>query len=344
MTDELPPHGNPAPQETTSQLAAPSSDEAVSESDVPLQTPSSQSPVVAEAPLPHDMAAEAFSGASMSLDISDVMSTAVGVIRVSFVPFFLVALVCTLPGWVLETLILIVSLTTEKTMSGSAASIIAFIFQGLATGALAFATIESLAGRSPTWFGALRKALGQLSSILGAQFLVGLAVVAAALPGILLGVGLAMGIGWRGEATIGLLAIPVMAIPAIFVVLMFCMSVPAVVGEQLSATQALARSAKITKGNRGAIFLIYLLAALAVGGLTVLVSCPLFIVQSGGIDITTGMVEESGTAILLIVQIVSLLADSLTVMLFATLAAVIYARLVGVRDSVDAEKIAAVFS
>ena len=65
---------------------------------------------------------------------------------------------------------------------------------------------------------------------------------------------------------------------------------------------------------------------------------------AGGVDLATGMPEPPSTASQVVSFIVNLLVGSLQTMLLAALAAVTYARIRGIRDGVDANALAEVFS
>jgi hypothetical protein len=175
----------------------------------------------------------------------------------------------------------------------------------IAQGAVVYTTVESLAGERVTMGEALRVTIRRLANII----LTALAAV------ILQAFGLVMCI-----------------VPGIVLMCMYYVAVPAAVTERLGPRDALRRSAALTYGNRGQIFVLLLVLfavtmAISLGG--VIVNLPLGIQRS-----LTGRVINA------------LLQSSLSVfqtLVSAVFAAVAYARLRGVREGIDAYSLAQVF-
>lgn len=230
-------------------------------------------------------------------------------------------------------------------------ALLSFTLMYLAQAVLVYDVVENLAGRKPPMGQAIATGLSRAPAVLGAAFLLTLVLTASVIPGAVLGVlvmagGAAAGAGAAALATCcgGALAIVGVLVPVVYASIVFFVTVPAAVLENVGPIGALSRSLELTRGNRGRIFLAFLALGLVVFVLACVSGVCTGAVGAGGIDPATGMPQPPSTLANVVSFVTGLLIQTVQTMAFAALAAVTYARLRGVRDGVDAQALAEVFA
>ena len=130
----------------------------------------------------------------------------------------------------------------------------------------------------------------------------------------------------------------------VYISIIFFLSIPAAVVERTGTIKAMERSLELTKGHRGTIFLVLFLLVLVLIVIVVASSCCIGGATAGAIDPSTMQMQEVGFFSLAFNFIVGLAMQMLRIMVIGAIAAVIYARVRGLKDGVDANSIAQVFS
>ena len=126
--------------------------------------------------------------------------------------------------------------------------------------------------------------------------------------------------------------------------MLLALPIPAVVIERIGPAEALQRSVELTKNNRLTIFAIHVIVAVVATVLACVTLLPFLVaIVSGAWDATTGMAAETSALTLVGISVVVFLLQVAVVTYLAALATVMYARIVGINDQVDAEKLADVF-
>ena len=133
-------------------------------------------------------------------------------------------------------------------------------------------------------------------------------------------------------------------VPLIYLLVVFFLAVPCAVAEKVGPVEALSRSLALTKGHRLTIFLTILCLWLVVVVFACIGGMFGAAFGAGGVDLATGLPQAPSTASQVVSFLTNLLVGSLQTMLLASLAAVAYARIRGIRDGVDAGALAEVFS
>ena len=183
-------------------------------------------------------------------------------------------------------------------------------------GAMARIAVDRVRGRSLGARDALMATLPRYPALLGATFLVALAT----------------GVG-------SLLCL----LPGIIAYLWLVVAVPAAACEEIGPLDALGRSIDLTEGSRLTIFLAALVVGLAFMALTFCILSPvMFSAVQSGIDPETlqdplAPIQLFSSAMVTAVQMAWIVVSSV-------LNAVIYAKLRGLRDEVDARSVAEVFA
>lgn len=231
-------------------------------------------------------------------------------------------------------------------------SALQFVLTYLAQGILMYAVVETLAGRKPPMGQAISRGLARAPSVLITALLLTLAYSAAMIPGVILGMLIVGGAAAAGGGGAGGVAVccgmPVMflamLVPVVFLWVIFFLAIPSAVAEKAGPVEAISRSLALTKGNRLTIFLLGVCLVLVVLVFWGIGSMFLMVVGGAGVDFTTGLPEPPSTISQIVSFIVGLLVGALWTMLVASLSAVAYARIRGIRDGVDASALAEVFS
>lgn len=177
----------------------------------------------------------------------------------------------------------------------------------VAQAAMLYGTVEFMAGRKASVGAALVKGIGSAPVVIVISILSGVAV------------------------TFGLLTC---LVPGFIVLCVLYVAVPVAVMEGAGPLDALQRSAELTSGHRVMIFLSLFIFFAA----SVTLSCLTQQFSSLGVQVLPS------TASFVVLFIINQLLIVGQTVLFATLNAVIYARIRGVRDGVDADTLAQVFA
>ncbi|MEO0322552.1 MAG: YciC family protein, partial [Myxococcota bacterium] len=195
-----------------------------------------------------------------------------------------------------------------------AAAFVGMIFQAMARGVFAFLAIESMAGRSPSFGPALAAAFGKIHLLAIVAFLETLAVAAGLMLCIL---------------------------PGIFVAVMLFISTVVVMAEDANPFEALSRSVQLTEGNRLNIFLANLVVLVAWFS----VACVIGIASpQADVNPLTGTFEMPSLTGQLVGVFIGHVVEIIRLVAFGFLAGVMYARIRGIRDGVDASELARVFA
>ncbi|MBV8748501.1 MAG: hypothetical protein JO103_02180 [Candidatus Eremiobacteraeota bacterium] len=173
------------------------------------------------------------------------------------------------------------------------------VLQSLAEAMIIYGAFQTMRGRTAQVGASIARGFRRGGAILLASLLVGIAT----------------GIAWI-----------LLVVPGLIVMTMLCVTIPAVVVEQLGATTAMGRSAELTKGYRWHIF-----GALFVVGLVT------FVVEA----IVVAVLAHPGTA--WIFTLVTFCVTSVSAAYNSVLAAIMYHDLRVIKDGIDIDQLAAVF-
>jgi hypothetical protein len=264
----------------------------------------------------------------VGLTVGDTLSSTAKVIGANFVPLVVLTATCLLPAMALDLAFKLMPFGTaseeifEQWVRGDFSALVPFIAFGggvlllqlvltyVSEGAVMLLTVEFLAGRRASIGDSLSKTLGRLLVI----------VLASLLQGLLVGIGTLFCI-----------------VPGVILSCALFVSVPAAVAEKTGPVESLKRSAALTDGSRVTIFLlllIFIAMSFVLGAATGIAALP------------GAMAGEAGSALpfTLLAFSVQWVTQVLQTIVFAVLAAVIYARLRAIRDGIDAEALAQVFA
>ncbi|MCU0676292.1 MAG: DUF975 family protein [Myxococcota bacterium] len=212
----------------------------------------------------------------------------------------------------------------------------------VAQGILMYATVEHLAGRHASVGDVISRGLARAPAVLGIALLVTLIQIVAVIPGV--GVGtLSFAAGPAGVCCgLGFMFVGIL-VPITYVVILTFVAIPAAVTEKVGPVTAIQRSFELTKGHRVTIFL----ALLAFFGVMFAFGCVVGICAGAGgadIDLATGLPKEPTALAIGINFVGSLFIAVVRISALSALAAVTYARIRGLKDGVDANALADVFS
>ncbi len=275
-------------------------------------------------------------GMTGTLEVGDVLSTTFRTLGGAFVPIVGCAIAVVLPMAVINFVIQVLvyfgmdalrNASPDEMMAGGLIAIpIYFVTiilmigaQAIGQGGIMYAVVEHLSGRSPSLGTALRVALSRAFWVFLTQILGGLAV----------GVGLMFCI-----------------VPGIVVGVFFCVASAACIVEKLGPIDSISRSIQLTEGQRLTIFLIFLVVIIGyfVSALCILAPVQMVIIGGAAAAGGPGALQDPLSFGQILMQIINIPVSLAATMLFSTLVAVIYARLRGLRDGVDAQALASVFS
>jgi hypothetical protein len=169
-------------------------------------------------------------------EVGDVLSRSVSTWTKNFVPFMLLSVLIHAPVIVWMFLTLAGDASPDSPYmkySGVLNSILTYIL----TGALVYAVVMQLQGKSASLSQCVSVGLSRVLPVLGVAILVGICV----------GVGILL-----------------LVVPGIILMLMWFVAIPVAVVERPGVVASMKRSADLTKGSKGAIFLL-LLVLLAIG-------------------------------------------------------------------------------
>jgi hypothetical protein len=275
-----------------------------------------------------------------SLDVQDVISTTFRTLGPALAPILGSALLIAVPtsvvSFVFQVIIYLVAYRNGTPdmealqiagLIGSAAwlvsTVVLIMAHAIGQGGIMYAVAEHLSGRRASFGQTLRVALARSPQ----------AIATGLLTGIPIAIGLFMCIA-----------------PGIVLMVFFCVALPVCIVERLGPIDSVTRSIALTEGNRLQIFLIGL--ALMVG--LVVASCCLIGPVMGIVTVSAASHPGDLTALQnmqnpfswqqLLIHLTQFPMLVVNTMVQATTVAVIYARLRGLRDGVDAQAIASVFT
>lgn len=274
-----------------------------------------------------------------TLDVGDVLSTTFRTMGAALVPILGCALSVVLPTAVV-TFVLRVAMylviqnmdhaTPDQAMMGLALALpvyFVFIFVLLATqavgqGGIVYSVAEQLSGRTPTIGQAFRVGLSRAFWVFLTTFLATIAVF------------------------IGMLFC---VVPGVVVGIFLCVAAPVCIVEKLGPIDSLQRSVTLTEGNRLTIFLVFLAVMVGWFVIAMCIIAPVQLLVVGGAAAVGGAggvqaMQDPLSLGSIIGEIINIPVTLFATMAGSTLVAVIYARLRGLRDGVDAQAIASVFS
>lgn len=201
-------------------------------------------------------------------------------------------------------------------LASIAIAIVSFLATVLFHGAIVRVLVERVRGRSLGALEALRGTLPRYLPLLGAYFLVTLAI----------------GVG-------SLLCL----IPGILASLWLAVAVSAAACEEVGPIDALGRSIDLTEGSRGTIFLVGLVIGLGFLAMTMCILSPaLFAMMQSGAD--PSALQDPLAPAQLVSTLLGIPLQIGWLVVAAAMNAVIYAKLRGLRDDVDAQSVAEVFA
>jgi hypothetical protein len=279
------------------------------------------------------------SGVGGTLDVGDVLSTTFRTMGAALVPILGCALSVVIPTsivtFVLRVAIYLVMqnmdhATPDQAMMGAVIALpvyLVFILVLLATqavgqGGIVYSVAEQLSGRSPTLGQAFRVGLSRAFWVFLTTFI----------------------------ATIGIfIGMMFCVAPGVVVAIFLCVAAPVCIVEKLGPIDSLQRSIALTEGNRLTIFLVFLAVMVGWFVIAMCIIAPVQLLVVGGAAAVGGAggVQAMQNPLSLgsiIGELINIPVTLFATMAGSTLVAVIYARLRGLRDGVDAQAIASVFT
>jgi hypothetical protein len=250
------------------------------------------------------------------LDIGKVIRDIFTVLSRNFVPFLaLSAILAGLPA-VVVGMLQASALGGAATVTPAAALsqlpntlfvlLVALVTGLILQGALVYGTISDMNGKKPLVADCITVGLRNFLPLFAIGLLVGLAVV------------------------FGMI---LLIVPGIMIAVAWCVAVPAFVAERLNVMDSFGRSADLTRGNRWrifALFLVYLVASIIINIVVGAIG--------GAISLAAGSAALAVRAVL-----IQPVISTLSAMIGATGAAVLYMELRMVREGVGPEALASVF-
>ncbi|MFK7999355.1 MAG: glycerophosphoryl diester phosphodiesterase membrane domain-containing protein [Polyangiales bacterium] len=302
------------------------------------------------------------------LDVGDVLQTTAGLVGKNFVSFSAVAVLFAVPGLILNGIIAKIVMGSmvamqQAAMSGDFRAMLdafpmnsvifsmvggflnaVLVYMGMGT--LMYAAVESLAGRQRSVGEVLSRGMSSGPSVAIVAVVLMVAQTVSVLPG-----GIAMTLATIGAAAGGFEAmlccllptgLLMVLIPFVYVVIVLFLAIPSAVLEGIGPIAALSRSVQLTKGHRGTIFLIIFLMGLVM----IFLAFVLGLLGGGSnqIDPTTMQFQEPTMFSYIMNLFTQFIMTMFRIVVTGALASVIYARIRGLKDGVDANAIAQVFS
>lgn len=251
------------------------------------------------------------------LRVSDLFSTVARVLGTNVATYLTITAICLAPALALQIAEHVVHSTLASRIESSSigavsAAAIGTVFAQVvltfvAQAAMIGVTVDVVAGRSPRIGDALRRTVPRLGTVLFAAILV---------------------------AAIDLVGLVLCLVPGVILACMLFVTIPVAVMEGTGPIESMKRSARLSDGHKATIFMALLVVLLAAASL----GCALDgAVGPARFGRETTLVEHLSF-------VVGLLFDVLSSMVVAALGAVVYTRLRGVREGVDAREIASVFA
>jgi hypothetical protein len=255
------------------------------------------------------------------LDIGRVIAETFGVIRRNVASFLVLSLLLAgLPTMIIgllqasmfrnqANLTFSTDQIASSVMSGLAALIVSAILQG----ALIYATVQDLNGARPTIGASLANGLRAFLPLIGVSILFALGVMAGFV---------------------------LLIVPGVILITVWCVAVPALVAENTGVVDAFRRSADLTRGNRWRVFALLLIVWVA----TLIISQIMLRMMGIGAIVRPGDVQAIWDRAFDPMSIaVKLIVNTLTSLLLAAGAAVLYVELRKVREGHGAEWLADIF-
>ncbi|MDQ3035053.1 MAG: hypothetical protein M3Y87_21780 [Myxococcota bacterium] len=267
------------------------------------------------------------------LELGEVIASSFRVVGQNFPAFFLISLLVVIPATIVNFGVAIgMRLAMEGALTGDPAAMMASAVLGIAgyvvvvvvlsaayalgQGAIMYATVESLVGRRASVGDALRAALQRLLPLWGASFLFGIAVAIGTLFCI---------------------------VPGVLAWVWLVVTLPVCMVERLGPIASMQRSVELTEGHRGTIFVVFLVLFVGFMGIAICVMMPASIgmVAAAG---SPADAQDPFSPLQLVIRAISAVLQIFSTMVLSAAIAVIYARLRGLRDGVNAQALAQVFA
>jgi len=313
------------------------------------------------------------------LNVGDVLATSAKAIASGFVPFLAISCLCVIPGvalsfyfqieferWYVQFQQSIVpgagfgpatldpsfaedpwSFFPMGLFAGCCVSyMVQFVLTQIAQGSLVHTTVEFMAGRKSNIGDAFGKGLAKAPTVIIAAFLVSLLLTLSAMP-IMFGMTFVGALIDPGLAVLCMCCGVVFSVlPPLWLYVIFCLAIPAAVAERIGPIGALQRTVELTKGHRLQIFGCLMILLVMVGSAWAIgcMASSTASVAGGGIDVTTGLPKETSAFARVVQFTVAVVLQLFITITSSAMVSVIYARIVGIRDGIDAEKLAEVFA
>lgn len=245
-------------------------------------------------PTPREM----LDGPRSTFQIGDALSKTFSVWGKNLLPLLIVTLIVHLPTFLILRQTLLPHPPKEAQYWGLAMNLSSLVMGILATGAVTYAVVQQLRGRPCGMGEALSVGVSRFFPVIGVALLEMLAIVGGFL---------------------------LLVVPGIIVSLMLTVAVPVAIIERPGVMASLKRSAALTKGIKGQLFVMFLL--LAIGGGVV------------GFLVGMGVAEASLNTRWIVLSALQVVVQSFG----AVLPAVVYVLLRSVREGANIEDVAKVF-
>jgi hypothetical protein len=264
--------------------------------------------------------------ATRRLGVGEVLSETFSIFFRNLIPFSILTALAFSPIFVLGGVLA----QAGKGISGNAVATGALLFGAglilclpLATAAITYGVFQQMRGEDSSLGSCLRVGLSCMLPVLSVAILQMLVVLGAILV-TAVPVGIIAGLVGKSSPGCAMVIVPLVLlcyVPAVMLMMRFFVAIPAAVEERPGPLDALKRSSFLTEGERGRIFGILFLLVLI----------------NAGISLVAVFVPRVG---FVLQPLVSLLMTGV----FATACAVIYYRLRSLKESIDVDQIASVFS
>jgi hypothetical protein len=277
--------------------------------------------------------------AGAPLALGDVVATTFRTLGAHAGPLTMLAAAIVVPTTVVTVLLQVAQYQVTRGMSPAAPEAalasLAFVLASLAValvswmvgvvvhGAMLHLTLETLQGRAATTREALRAALPRFLPLLLTTFLVGIITVLGSM---------------------------LCIAPGYVAMVWLAVAAPACFAERIGPIAAIQRSIELTEGHRLTVFLFYLVMTVTFGTLLCCVISPSMVTafQQAQESLQSGRPADAAqdplTPMALVSDVLGMGLQIVTMALFSIAPAVMYARLRGLRDGVDAKTVAQVFA
>jgi len=264
------------------------------------------------------------------LDVANTFQDAFRAIAANFGTFLVIGLISTVPGSIMGFVIQVVmsdqlsALQDPQRVLGALSAmfgayvimmVVLMALSAIGQGAAIYATVEHLVGRKASVGDALRVGLGRFVWLFLGSLLVGLIVgfgsIFCLLPGMIAWV-------WLSAA------------------------MPAIAVEDIGPLQAIQRSIELTEGHRVTISIVYALLFGVLFGFSCCIAGPAGAISGAGA--APGEMPDPFAPGQIVMQILNFFISLGFFMLMTSVISVVYARLRGLREGVDAGALAKVFS